>query len=141
MKNVENQTLILHDLLAAGADDDQLEAACSELDKIWQQLSESERSLYADLLHDLKMLRADQVPQEAPASHDKGELLREAKQKIDAQDWHGALESLRGAIDPKFTAEIANLRSRAWHELGFQSVAKRFSQFASSVKASHRAPS
>ena len=45
MKNVENQTLILHDLLAVGADDDQLEAACSELDKIWQQLSESERSL------------------------------------------------------------------------------------------------
>ena len=135
MKNVENQTLILHDLLAVGADDDQLEAACSELDKIWQQLSESERSLYADLLHDLKMLRAAEEPHEAMASHDKGDLLREAKQQIDAQDWHGALELLRGAIDPRFTAEIADLRFRAWRGLGFQAVAKRFSQFSTSLKA------
>ena len=136
MKNIENQTLILHDLLAVGADDDQLEAARSELDKIWQQLSESECLLYADLLHDLKMLRATEEPQEAPALHDEDSLLlREAEQHVDAQDWHGALESLRGAIDPKFTAEIANLRSRAWHELGFQAVAMRFSQFSTSLKA------
>ena len=136
MKNVENQTLILHDLLAVGADDDQLEATLSELDKTWQQLSESERSLYADLLHDLKMLRADEVPQESPALHDEDSLLlREAKQHVDAQDWHGALELLRGAIDPRFIAEIADLRFRAWRGLGFQAVAKRFSQFSTSLKA------
>ena len=133
MMALEALVLRLHDQLARGASEDELEVTRLSLDEAWAQMPENERRLYAGLLHDLKSLRGRDVVLEALRSTDEFAQIAKSREHAARAEWEQALRSLRGLIPARSKSEVARLRAEAWKELGFASIAMRFARLARQV--------
>jgi adenine-specific DNA-methyltransferase len=127
---LEALVLHLHDQLARGASEDELEPTRASLDDAWAQMGDDERRLYAGLLHDLKSLRGRDVALEAIRAADEHAQLAASRNLMQERGWEDALRALRGVVPTQARREIAAVRAQAWKALGFATVAERFEQFA-----------
>lgn len=127
---LEALVLRLHDQLARGASEDELEATRASLDDAWTQMGGNERRLYAGLLHDLKSLRGRDVALESIRSADEHAQLAESRELAASAEWEQALRVLRGVVPVQSRTEFARLRAQSWKGLGFASAAERFAEFA-----------
>lgn len=129
---LEELVLQLHDQLAHGAGEDELEVTRTSLDDAWAGMDDNERRLYAGLLHDLKSLRGRDVALEAIRVADEHAQLSASRGHAQEGAWEAALRALRGVVPAHTKRDIAALRAQAWKELGFATVAARFDTFARS---------
>lgn len=136
MTNLEALVLRLHDQLARGASEDELEVTRASLDDAWAQMGGKERRLYAGLLHDLKSLRGRDVALEAVRSADELARLAESRDFAANSAWEAALQALRGVVPVHSKTDVAALRAQAWKGLGFATVAERFAEFSKRARPS-----
>ncbi|MCL2724915.1 MAG: DEAD/DEAH box helicase [Polyangiaceae bacterium] len=127
---LEALVLRLHDQLARGVSENELEATRASLDGAWAKMGDKERRLYAGLLHDLKSLRSCDVALETIRAADEHTRLAASRRLAQEGAWEAALRALRGVVPAQAKKDIAAVRAQAWRGLGFAAVAERFDRFA-----------
>jgi superfamily II DNA or RNA helicase len=132
---LEELVLRLHDQLARGASEEDLESTRASLDDEWARMGEQERRLYAGLLHDLKSLRGRDVALEAIRAANEHAQLAASRELAHGGAWEAALWALRGMVPVQAKTDVAALRALAWKGLGFATVAGRFERFAKQAAA------